>query len=109
MGKLAGFRTSDSVITKAIVSELSTKDLDAGIILEESLIENRCIHCLCIFTPFLRRRDGVSWQVVCSFVRLFVRQCVHVSFTKYTIMYREQTAGPRSANFCTHMHVYNIR
>ena len=50
-----------------------------------------------IFTLFLRRRDGVCLQVVCS----FVRSCIH-PITKCTSMYYKQTAGPRSVNFCTH-------
>ena len=38
-----------------------------------------------------------------------IRSCVCVhSVMKYTIMYYEQTAGPGSTNFCTHMHVDKI-
>ena len=61
-----------------------------------------------LYTQFQRRRNGVSQQGVCSFVRLLVRPCVRASFTKCTIMYGEQTAGPRSAKFCTHMYVDKV-
>ena len=39
-----------------------------------------------VFTPFLRRRNGVCQQVVCSFVRPCIRVSVGASFTKCTIM-----------------------
>ena len=35
--------------------------------------------------------------------------CACSSFTKSTIMCREQTARRRSANFCVHMHVVMMR
>ena len=41
--------------------------------------------------------------------RVDVRTYVRLSVTKYTITYCEQTAGPRSANFCEHMHVKKVR
>ena len=56
------------------------------------------------FTSFLWRTDSVCRHVVCSFVHAIVR----ATFTKCTIMYCKQMAGPRSANSCTHIHVGNI-
>ena len=46
-----------------------------------------------------------SWQCASAYVRPFVR----ASFIKNTIMFRKQTAEPRSANFCVLLHVDNIR
>ena len=43
---------------------------------------------------------ALSYEVVCSFVR--------ASATKCTIMYNEQTAGSRSANFCILRQVDNV-
>ena len=40
--------------------------------------------------------------------RMYVRSFVHPSVPKCTTMHREQTAGPRSANICTHMHVDKV-
>ena len=43
----------------------------------------------------------------CKLVRSLVRSIVR-AVTKCTIVYREQTAEPRSANCCTHIHVDKI-
>ena len=58
---------------------------------------------------FLHRSYGVGMVFTArSYVRSSVRLYVRTSFTKCTIMYREQTAGRRSANFYAHMHADKI-
>ena len=52
-----------------------------------------------IFTQFQRILNGLILAIVC------VCPSVRPSFTKCTIMYPEQTAGPSGANLCTRMHI----
>ena len=56
-------------------------------------------------TPFLCNGVHASRMCVRSLVR---RPFFRPSFAKYTIVYREQTAGLSSSNFCTRMQVENF-
>ena len=62
---------------------------------------------LTVFTPFLRRRNGVCRQVVCSFVRLIVRTYVRPS-RNVRLCTSNKLAEPRGAIFCIHIHIDKV-
>ena len=55
------------------------------------------------FSPFLQHRNGGL-----PAGRRLVRSSIRTSLTKRTIIYNEQTVGPRGSIFCTLMHVDKI-
>ena len=64
-----------------------------------------------LFVNYINYANYANYTNYTNFINYdivsFVRASVHL-VTKCTIMYCEQTAGPRRANFCTYMHVDKI-